>query len=582
MNLRQGYALKWLGMAAVAVALSGCLSSCSNDHSAPPEPGSEAQTVGGAQAVDGTLSPAQAAFDVLHYDLSLQVMPEQREITGVLKVKFQAVLALPMLVMDLDSRLEVSAVKDDVGEILAFEQRDGRVFITYPQAIPVDAIATTAIHYSGMPRIAPNPPWEGGFQWERTMRGEHWIATSCQMEGADLWWPCKDHPSDKPDGVDLHIRIPQPLVCASNGRLQSVEEHEDQTRTYHWKLEVPIANYAVALNIAPYEVVEESFTSVAGSAFPVKFWLLPEHVKKGRAIMPEFLEHMRFLEKHLGPYPFRGEKYGIADTPHLGMEHQTIIAYGNKFQAFKWEFDWLHHHELAHEWFANLVTAPNWNDFWIHEGFGSYMQKLYVEERQGSDAYRGYLRDVRNLILNQRPVAPRSSRSSAQMYFVDMSQPEGKRSADSDIYYKGEWVLHTLRWQIGKDALLRTFRKMCYPDVAAEKSTDGSACHFYTTDDYHALVEAETGLDLDWFFELYLRQPALPELITEHVDGILKLQWKVPEGLTCKLPVEIVVGGVPKKIAMPDGEAEVSVPNGVAVVIDPFDRILRVGNAGTR
>lgn len=572
--------MKWLGAAAAAVVMSVGLSSCSGDSSPTPE--SETKTVGGVQAVDGTLSPEQAAFDVLHYDLSMQVLPEQREIDGVLKVKFRAVSALPTLVLDLDSRLEVSAVKDDVGASLEFEQRDGRVFITYPQAIPADAIATTAIHYSGMPRVAPNPPWEGGFQWERTLRGEHWIATSCQMEGADLWWPCKDHPSDKPDGIDLHIRVPQPLVCASNGRLQSVEEHTDQTRTFHWKLEVPIANYTVALNIAPYEVVEESFDSVAGTAFPVKFWLLPENVKKGRAILPEFLDHMRFLEKHLGPYPFRGEKYGIADTPHMGMEHQTIIAYGNKFQSFKWEFDWLHHHELAHEWFANLVTAPNWNDFWIHEGFGSYMQKLYVEERKGRDAYRGYLRDGRNLILNQRPVAPRSSRSSAQIYFIDMSQPEGQRAADSDIYYKGEWILHTLRWVIGKDALLRTFRLMCYPDAAAEKSTDGSACHFFTTDDYLALVEAETGEDLDWFFELYLRQPALPELITEHTDGLLKLHWKVPAGLTCKLPVEIVVGGVPKKFAMPGGRAEVAVPNGVAVVIDPFDRILRVGNAGNR
>lgn len=600
--------IAWTKFASAACLVAGAtgLLACSGEGTDSTGNGSSAGSGGFeivAQAIDGSLSPAQAAFDVLHYDLELWVKPEQREIEGALTVQFAVEKKLPTLVLDLDSRLAVTSVElvdfsaaggeeaasSESGDVdavsnkagsddLDFDQRDGRVFAHFAEALPPGAEASVRVSYGGVPRVAPNPPWEGGFQWERTMRGEHWIATSCQMEGADLWWPCKDHPSDKPDGFDLHIRVPQPLVVASNGRLQKVELHDDQTRTYHWKLEVPIPNYTVALNIAPYEVVEDTYPSVAGTNLPVKFWLLPEHVKQGRKILPEFIDHMAFLEKHLGPYPFRGEKYGIADTPHLGMEHQTILAYGNKFQPFKWDFDWLHHHELAHEWFSNLVTAPNWNDFWIHEGFGSYMQKLYVEEKKGADAYRGYLRDVRGLILNQRPVAPRSSRSSAQMFFVDLNQPVGQRVSDSDIYYKGEWVLHTLRWLIGKDALLRTFRKMCYPDAAAEASTDGSAVHFFTTDDYLALAEAESGLDLDWFFELYLRQPALPELIVEHKEGVLDLRWKVADGLTCRLPVEIIVGGIPQRVEMPSGKAQITVPKGVAVDVDPFDRILRIGN----
>ena len=168
------------------------------------------------------------------------------------------------------------------------------------------------------------------------------------------------------------------------------------------------------------------------------------------------------------------------------------------------------------------------------------------------------------------------------MFFVDLNQPVGQRVSDSDIYYKGEWVLHTLRWLIGKDAFLRTLRKMCYPNAAAEAATDGSAVHFFTTDDYLALVEAETDEDLDWFFELYLRQPTLPLLVAEHEEGTLSLHWEVPEGLTCKLPVEVVVGGVPQRVEMPNGSVEIQVPKGVGVDIDPFDRILRVGNTGAR
>lgn len=581
MTLRKESVVKLL---VTALGLGGAagLWSCSGEESGGSSRGAESW--GGwelkAQPFDGSLSPEQAAFDVLHYDLALEVKPEEREIHGALTVTFEAVEDLPVLVLDLDSRLTVTEVKAD--ESMAFQQRDGRLFAEFPQPLDAGTETSVTVSYGGVPRVAPNPPWEGGFQWERTLRGEHWIATSCQMEGADLWWPCKDHPSDKPDGFDLHIRVPQPLVVASNGRLQKVEMHDDQTRTYHWKLEQPIPNYTVALNIGPYELVEDTFQSVSGDVMPVKFWLLPENLEKGREILPEFMDHLRFFEKHLGPYPFRSEKYGIADTPHLGMEHMTIIAYGNKFKPFKWGFDWLHHHEAAHEWFSNLVTAPNWNDFWIHEGFGSYVQKLYVEEKKGTDAYRGYLRDVRGLILNQRAVAPRESRSSPQMFFVDLNQPVGQRVSDSDIYYKGEWVLHTLRWLIGKDELLRTFRKMCYPTEAAEKATDGSAPHFFTTDDYLALVEAQTGKDLDWFFELYLRQPTLPKLIAEHADGTLSLHWEVPEGQSCLLPVEIVIGGIPQRVEMPNGSAQIQVPAGVAVDIDPFDRILRQGNTGAR
>jgi len=182
------------------------------------------------------------------------------------------------------------------------------------------------------------------------------------MIGADVWWPNKDHVSDKPDSMTIRITVPEPLVVASNGRLEQVEEHGDGTRTYHWFVSTPISNYNVALNIAPYVVIQEEYESVTGETFPVMFYVLPESLEDGRALMPEILAHLRWFEETLGPYPFRADKYGVAQTPYLGMEHQSIIAYGANFDngamtgGVDWGFDALHHHELSHEWWGNLVT----------------------------------------------------------------------------------------------------------------------------------------------------------------------------------------------------------------------------------
>ncbi|MCH2100764.1 MAG: M1 family metallopeptidase [Planctomycetes bacterium] len=527
----------------------------------------------------GILKDEQACYDVQHYDLDMQVFPDRREIAATLHARIAITASTDKVLFNLDPALAVEEVLDHAGGALAFEHHNDLLMVGLSGEAIVGEVRQISIRYGGRPRTAPRPPWEGGFQWEQTPSGAHWIATACQMEGADLWWPCKDHPSDKAESVDLHFRVPSNLVAASNGKLDRIEDHEDGTVTYHWKVSTPIPNYAVALNIAPYEKLEAQYTSVAGTPLPVQFWVLPESIDNGRKILPEFVDHLRWFEQTLGPYPFRADKYGVVETPHLGMEHQTIIAYGNQFRPFRFGFDWLHHHELAHEWFSNLVTAPDWNDFWIHEGFGSYVQKLYVEDREGAGRYREYLASVRGNLHNVKSVAPREPRSSAQMYFLDASAPEGKKPSDSDIYYKGEWVLHTLRWLIGKGDLMSTFRKMCYSDSYASGDESGGAVHFFTTDDYVDLVEAETGLEMGWFFELYIRQPELPELVVKrHSEDVYHFSWKTPGNIEFPMPIEVFIGGVPRRLEIPVGGSTVIVPVGASIEIDPFDRVLRKHN----
>ncbi len=519
----------------------------------------------------GILMPEQAAYDVTYYALNLAVSPSDSAISGTLEVQANILHPVDALVLDLDPRLEISGVQDlaDASQpvALTFHRIDGKVWIALGTTRQPGSRVAARIAYSGKPRVAPNPPWDGGFTWSQTADGAPWIATSCQTIGADVWWPTKDHPSDEPDSMAVHITVPEPLVVASNGRLRNVTPLPDGQRRYEWFISNPINVYNVALNIAPYVVLEDTMTSVAGDDFPVQFFVLPEDEDKGRAFFPEILDHLAFYERLVGPYPFRSDKYGVAQTPHLGMEHQSIIAYGARFNNAAmtrkdYGFDALHHHELAHEWWGNLVTNSDWRDMWIHEGFGSYMQALYIEELFGEESYHSFMADTRGGIRNQHPVAARESRSSQEIY-------------GGDIYVKGSWSLHTLRYVIGDEAFFTFLRRMAYPDPEMEQITDGSQTRFASTEDVLSLAESISGQSLDWFFEVYLRQPDLPHLMTVRDGDTLTLTWDVPNDLPFPMPVEVAIGDEVRRIDLSNGSAQVQVPEDITPVIDPNHRILK-------
>ncbi len=501
----------------------------------------------------GELIPEQAAYDVEHYALSLEVDPEEKSIEGTLAMRATALADTRRLALDLDPRLQVRAVRVELERPLAsrFEHRDGRIWIETEVPMRSGEELTLEVDYGGTPREARRPPWDGGFTWSRTQAQKPWIATSCQAEGGDLWWPCKDHPSDKPETLDLIITLPSGLFCASNGVLVS-DQTSGRKRTLHWHVASPISNYNVALNIAPYEVLKKTYQSTGGEEVPVFFWHLPESRKKAKKALPEFLDHLAFMEELCGPYPFRAEKYGIAETPHLGMEHQTIIAYGNKFSGGPFGYDWLHHHELSHEWWANLVTCRDWKDVWLHEGFGTYMQALYTERERGPDGLTAHMRQIGRGLRNARAVAPRTARDARQIGFG------GGASSDNDVYNKGAWVLHTLRWLMGDEPFLRALRRMAYPDPELEQVTDGSQVRFADTEDFRALAEEIHGAELGWFFELYLRQPELPRLVAEKVGRELRLRWETPIEVDFPLPVPVKAGGRIHRVPMPGGEGRLA------------------------
>jgi aminopeptidase N len=527
----------------------------------------------------GPILREQAAYDVTFYDLSLRVDPGSRSISGYGITVARVVEPMRHVVLDLDTLLtvtEIASVEGARAAPLQWERRGGRLWIDLGTLRQPGSEVAVRVSYNGQPRVAPMAPWDGGFVWHRTPSGAPWIATAVQGHGPDVWWPAKDHVSDKPDSMAIRIRVPEPLVVASNGQLRSTEAHEGGERTYHWFVSTPISAYNVALNIAPYRTVETAHTSVAGDAFPVIFYVLPEDEDRGRAFMPEIIRHLEFFEDIVGPYPFRADKYGVAQTPHLGMEHQTIIAYGARFDpgamtgGRDWGFDALHHHELAHEWFGNLVTNADWKDMWIHEGFATYTQALYAERIGGPELYRAYIESERRRISNRAPVAPREPQTAGQIYF----------DSGSDIYSKGAWVLHTLRWVMGDEPFLRSLRRMAYPDPAMERVTDGSHVRFATTDDYLHLVEEISGEDFGWFFEVYLRQPQLPSLVAEQSGTTLRLSWDSPGGLPFPMPIEVELAGERRRIEIPAGmSVEVTLPSAGLVTIDPDNWILRANQS---
>ncbi|HED65127.1 MAG TPA: M1 family peptidase [Planctomycetes bacterium] len=537
-----------------------------------------------AQGSSGTptsgrpIPPGEACYDVLHYELSVSVDPEEKRIDGEVTMTARLLEPTDEIVMDLDDRLQVDRVSlvdaEDAEADLRYEHTKGEIRIGTKGASAIEPGGTFRIRvrYGGIPREAPNPPWDGGFQWAKTPSGAHWIATTNQMQGADLWWPCKDQPDDEPETMDIFVRVPAGLVGVSNGRpVGMVEDVDDGWTTWDWHVSTPINIYGVALDIAPYRTITRNYESTAGDTFPVTYWVIPEHYEKGKELFEDLLRQLRWFEETFGPYPFRRDKYGVVETPHLGMEQQTVTAYGNNYRGNPWGaergFDFLLHHEMAHEWWANLVTARNWKDFWIHEGFATYAQALYAEALGGPEAYRGVIAEDRAGIKNRGPVAPREPQSTADVYFGP---------AGNDIYYKGALALHTLRYLLGDETFFRALRRMAYPDPELEGRTDGSACRFSDTEEIRRIAEEESGRDLGWFFEVYLRRAALPRLEAQRRGRELRLRWQAPDDLLFPMPVELEIDGERTRVAVPDGGAAVDLgSDGAELTIDPDQWILK-------
>lgn len=512
----------------------------------------------------------QLALRLESEDLAIEVLPERHRLEGVATLRFTVRAPVRRLLIDLDRNLPVSAVAIDGAPLPpgSWSNPDGRLVIRLPRAVPAGRSVTARIRYGGTPHVAVRAPWDDGVVWSRTPDGQPWFATTAQGSGCDLFRPCLDHPAAEPAVATLAITVPAGLSAPSDGRLLGVDRLPDGRSTWRWRVENP-NSYGIALNVGPYAEIAGTYRSRYGNAIPLRYWHLPGKPKGAAALFAEFAPTLDFFESVIGPYPFGSEKVGVVETPHLGMEHQTINAYGNGYAKAVEGFDWLFHHEFAHEWFANQLTAVDWDDFWLHEGFASYMQPLYGRWREGEARYAAMMDKQRQTIRNRAPLISGRSQTANAVYDEAEGGPAG------DIYVKGSWVLHTLRNLIGDAAFFDATRRLVYgrPDPRPGNFRPRLA----STAEFEAIVAQVTGRDHRWFFDAYVRRAALPELTETRTGDRLMLAWK--SGGPFPMPVEVQVDGRTQMLAMTGGIGTLSVPPGAHVVIDPHARVLKRSRA---
>jgi aminopeptidase N len=514
----------------------------------------------------GPLSPEQASYDVIFYDLDLTIDPTTKSINGSLLCRAEILNPINTLVLDLDDPFTVDSIIFKINEgnysNVTFSHVAGKVNIDIPGSVAAGDMVSLQIFYNGTPRIASNPPWGEGFVWSTTSTGKPWIGVVCEENGADIWWPCKDHPSDEPDSMSMSFTVPNPLICVSNGRYLGSTDNGNDTTTYNWHISQPINNYNVSIYAAEFLKIEDSYQSVSGDTIPFYFWVLQEDYNTAVNYMDVFLREFNFLESICGPFPFANDKHGWAHAPYWGMEHQTIIAYGHNFTVNKWGFDYIHYHELAHEWWGNFITGKDWADLWIHEGLASYTEALYVEHLSGMDSYHQYMDNIRPADNHTHPLAPRESLTAGQAF------------ENLDSYNRGSAVMHTLRYHLGDEIFFDLFKRWAYPNLEDVDNTNGRLNRIMTTEDMKIEAEEITGKELDQFFDVFFREKAYPVLHVVRKNDSTTFSWNTEKNILLDVSIPILVNGTDRTIQMIEGQGSSPISINDSLVIDPKKWIL--------
>lgn len=467
-------------------------------------------------------------WDVLHY--SLDIIPDisSQTIQGRVGIRYRD-SGVAVLQLDLQEPMVIDRVR--VGRKECPFRREGHVYwITMADSAGAvfPRIVDLVVFFHGKPRKAVNPPWDGGWIWTRDAQGNPWVTVACQGLGASCWFPCKDSQADEPDlGCQLRLTLPDTLVGVSNGRQIGATDKHDGQKTFTWETRSPINLYNIIPYIGKYTHFSDTFAGLKGP-LSLDYWVLPNQLEKARRHFAEVPRMLNAFEYWFGSYPFYADGYKLVESPHLGMEHQSAIAYGNRFQngylgrdlsgtgyGLKWDFIIIH--ESGHEWFGNQITSADIADLWIHESFTNYSEALFIEYYYGKQAATEYVKGLRASISNEEPIIG----------------PYGvNREGSSDMYNKGGNFLHTLRAIIGSDSLFRSIlldlnRKLAHTPV--------------TTDQVEQVFSAAVHYPLTSVFDQYLRRANIPELIHYEYKGVLYYRWRNPI-YELRMPLDIRLG----------------------------------------
>jgi aminopeptidase N len=500
-----------------------------------------------ADTLRGALRPERTCYNVHYYELQVLIDPATKSISGSVAVHFHVMEDFERLQLDLYKNMQIDRVEAG-GKELDFERIEDAVFVQTPTFRKGER-GVLHVVYGGKPIEAANAPWDGGFVWKKDKAGRPWIGVACQGDGASLWWPCKDHLSDEPDSMRIRLTVPQGLTAVSNGRFEGLTDLKNGYMRFDWLVTYPINTYNVTANVAAYAFFQDRYISNSDT-LELHYYVLEENLEKAKVHFKQVHDVLRAFEHYFGPYPFWEDTYKLVETPYLGMEHQSAIAYGNLYRRgylggnipSDMHFDYIILHETGHEYFGNAVSVSDLADMWIHESFTTYMESLYVEYTMGYEAAMRYLTHQRAFISNKQAIV---GQRGVNWY---------KRIKSTDQYYKGAWMLNTLRHIVNNDSLwfatLRGFYDKYKYDIVV-------------SEDFFAYAEKQLKMDLHPFFNQYLYQTGVPELeyrIKKRKDGwhfSYKLKAEVSN---LALPVRINVAGKEVLILVDESWKEMWLP----------------------
>lgn len=457
----------------------------------------------------GKITDERAWWNLTHYNLDFELDIENKYLKGSNTITYTVIEPNNLMQIDLQPPLKITKVVQ-AGEALTFTQDGNAYFIQLKQNQVKGSSKAVEVFYEGNPKEAPRAPWDGGFSWEQDANGKPFVFTSCQGAGASLWWPNKDHMYDEPDnGMTISVTVPEDLMAVANGKLTATEKMDNGTTKYQWTVVNPINNYGVALNVADYVHFSDPYNGKKGK-LACAYYVLPENLEKAKVQFKQAHLMLEAFEHWFGPYPFYEDSYKLVDG--VGMEHQSSVGYsgyingqrGIDFSGSGWglKFDYLIIHESGHEWFANNITYKDIADMWVHEGFTTYSEALYVEYHFGKKAGEEYIKGISHNIDNVIPMIGD--------YDVNDKDYTG------DIYSKGATVLHTLRQVINDDEKWRAI-------------LTGLNTAFYhktvTTADVENYISKQAGLNLKTFFDQYLRTTQIPTLEYYFKDNKFAYRW---------------------------------------------------------
>jgi aminopeptidase N len=462
-----------------------------------------------ADILRGEYGPWRANNDLLSYDLDIRVDPEKKFIAGKNTIRFKMLKDDTRIQLDLFANLNVDKIRHGSTE-LKYARELGTVFVDFPATLRRGSVQSIDFYYSGYPRETGR---FGGISFQKDPAGRHWITTACEGIGASIWWPNKDQQRDEVENMRLRVAVPSELTDVSNGRLERKTDLGDGYTRYDWAINYPINNYCVSLNIGSYQHFSDRLGDLT-----MDFYCLPENLEKARRQFAQAKPMMEAFHKYFGEYPFKRDGYKLIEVPYSGMEHQSAVTYGNRFSngylerdwtgvGVSLKFDFIIVHESAHEWFGNSITASDVSDQWIHEGWATYAECVYVEAIFGREDALKYVNGYKAKVRNRQPI---------------ITVRGLNRTPSQDQYFKGALFLNTLRSVIDNDTLWwKLLREYCsrfkYSNIM--------------TEDVVKFYNERTGLNLTPIFDQYLRDAALPALELQfgrfdEKGGSVSYRWK--------------------------------------------------------